>query len=356
MSGEVDKESRQFEPSEQRLRRAREEGDVPRSTELNAAAMYAGAWLAFGIAAVFAVKSWLGMATRIMGSDGWPIGPVFALGAALWQFAALAVTLLAAVPMVFILLALIAQRGLVFSVGKLAIDFRRIDPVKNALQKFGASGWVGFAISLGKSVLVCAGGVYLFRSLFVMLENAGLGGGTAWVLGLGAIVQRAFLLALVVSAGFAVVDLLWKHVEHRRKNRMTRQEMQDEHKESEGDPHLKAARRQKAVDIAMSKMLADVETADVVIVNPTHYAVALKWHRGSGRAPVCVAKGVDEIAARIRERAGAHRVPVWSDPPCARALHATVQLGEEIRRDQFASVAAAIRFAEKMRERARAGW
>lgn len=356
MSEDQDKDAKQFEPTEQRLRKARERGDLPRSTELNAAAMYAGAWLAFGIGAVFAVKSWLGMATRIIGSDGWPIGPVFALGSALGQFAALAVMLLAAVPMVFILLALIAQRGLVFSPGKLALDFSRINPMKHTAQKFGVSGLMTFAISLGKSVLVCLGGFYLFRSLFLMLENAGLSGGTAWVAGLGMILQRAFLLALVVSAGFAVVDLLWKNLEHRRKNRMTRQEMQDEYKESEGDPHLKAARRQKAVDIAMSKMLGDVESADVVIVNPTHYAVALKWNRGSGRAPVCVAKGVDEIAARIRERAATHQVPVWSDPPCARALHATVKLGEEIRRDHFAAVAAAIRFAEKMRERARAGW
>jgi flagellar biosynthetic protein FlhB len=103
-------------------------------------------------------------------------------------------------------------------------------------------------------------------------------------------------------------------------------------------------------------MLADVARADVVIVNPTHYAVALEWKRGSGRAPVCLAKGTDEVAARIRERARDNKVPIFSDPPCARAIHATVEVGEEIRREQFAAVAAAIRFAEKMREKARAGW
>ena len=100
MSGDQDKDARQFDPTEQRLRKLREQGNVPRSTEVNTAAMYAGAWLAFGIAAVFAVKSWLGLAARSMGADGWPIGPVFALCAALGKFAALAVTLLAAVPMV----------------------------------------------------------------------------------------------------------------------------------------------------------------------------------------------------------------------------------------------------------------
>lgn len=356
MSDEQDRDDKQFEPTEQRLRRARDQGDVPRSTELNAAAMYVGAWLAFGIGAGFAAKSWLAMAARSMGADGWPIGPVFALASALGQFAALTITGLAAIPMIVIFLALIAQRGLTFSGQKLVPDVNRINPVRNAAQKFGGSGLVSFAISLGKSVLVCLGGVYLFRSLFTMLQNTGLSGGTAWVAGLQVILQRAFLLAIIVSAGFAVLDLIWKRFEHLRKNRMTRKEMQDEHKDSEGDPHMKAARRQKAFDLAMSQMLQEVETADVVIVNPTHYAVALKWHRGSGRAPVCVAKGVDEIAARIRERAGANHVPIWSDPPSARAIHATVRLGEEIRQDHFSAVAAAIRFAEKMRERARAGW
>ena len=119
---------------------------------------------------------------------------------------------------------------------------------------------------------------------------------------------------------------------------------------------MKAARRQKAVDLVSRQMLADVAKADVVIVNPTHYAVALEWKRGSGRAPVCLAKGTDDIAALIRQRARDHDVPIWSDPPSARAIHATVRIGEEIQREHFAAVAAAIRFAEKMRERARAGW
>lgn len=161
---------------------------------------------------------------------------------------------------------------------------------------------------------------------------------------------------MIISIGFSVVDFLWKRHEHHRKNRMSRKEMEDEHKESEGDPHMKAARRQKAVDLATRQMLADVARADVVVVNPTHYAVALEWKRGSGRAPVCLAKGVDEVAARIRERARDNKVPVWSDPPCARAIFASVDIGQEIRREHFAAVAAAIRFAEQMREKARAGW
>ena len=99
-------------------------------------------------------------------------------------------------------------------------------------------------------------------------------------------------------------------------------------------------------------MMADVPTASVVIVNPTHYAVALKWGGGAGTAPVCVAKGVDEIAARIRDVAAGHAVPIHADPPTARALHATVDIGEEIAPDHYQAVAAAIRFAQAMRQKA----
>ena len=103
----------------------------------------------------------------------------------------------------------------------------------------------------------------------------------------------------------------------------------------------------------MNRMMADVPTADVVVVNPTHYAVALKWNRTPGAAPVCVAKGVDEVAASIREAANLAGVPLHHDPPTARALHATTDLGQEISEEHYRAVAAAIRFAEQMRKRAK---
>ena len=134
---------------------------------------------------------------------------------------------------------------------------------------------------------------------------------------------------------------------------MSRKEMTDEAKEQEGDPHVKQQRRQKGYEIAMNQMLADVPDADVVVVNPTHYAVALKWDRLQGGAPICVAKGVDDIAARIRETANENNVPIHRDPPTARALYATVDIGEQILPEHYRAVAASIRFAEKMRAKMR---
>ncbi|WP_022706009.1 flagellar type III secretion system protein FlhB [Paracoccus zeaxanthinifaciens] len=347
-----DKDDKQFDPTEQRLRQAREKGDIPRSTELNVTLMYLGAVLAFTLGAGFAVRGWIAMATRALGAEDWRDAGV---AGALAAHAGIATVALAGLIALAIVLGLVASRGLVFAPDKIAPDIKRIDPIRNAKQKFGGSGLMTFAISVGKAAVVCIGGWFLFAALLDRIAGSAMTGGQ-WVVGLGTILWQVLALGLVVSVLFTVPDMLLKWFEHRKRNRMSRKEMEDEFKDSEGDPHLKAARRQRAVDLATGQMIADVAKADVIIVNPTHYAVALQWSRGSGRAPVCLAKGVDEVAARIREKAGEHGVPLWSDPPCARAIHATVKVGEEIRREHFAAVAAAIRFAEKMREKARRGW
>ena len=162
-----------------------------------------------------------------------------------------------------------------------------------------------------------------------------------------------FGIVLLLAFTIGGIDYLWQHQEHLRKNRMSRKELQDEAKQTEGDPHTKQQRRQRGYEIAMNKMLADVPDADVVIVNPTHYAVALKWSRAAGAAPICVAKGVDEVAARIRQIASESAVPIHRDPPTARALYASVDISQEIQPEHYQAVAAAIRFAELMRRKAR---
>lgn len=360
---EEQSDDKQFDATEQKLRKAREKGDFPRSTEVNAALAYLGALAGGALAAGWAVPDWLARAGRMwaeIGRHGTVDGrsPMdaggFDVAMGVWGGAGLMTLAAIAVPAFVILTGLIAQRGIVFVPSKLAIDIKRINPVKNAAQKFGKSGLVTFAISTGKAAAVGLGGFLLFQSLIPVLLASH--SATGWIGGLETVLLKALLLAISVSAVFAIADLGWKHFDFRRRNRMSLKELKDEMKESEGDPHLKSARRQKSMEIVLSSMLADVEKADVVIVNPTHYAVALQWKRGSGRAPVCVAKGVDAVAARIRERARDHAVPIWPDPPAARALHATVRIGEEIAPEQFGPVAAAIRFAEAMRAKAKRGW
>ncbi len=134
---------------------------------------------------------------------------------------------------------------------------------------------------------------------------------------------------------------------------MSFEEMKKEHKENEGDPYLRQARRDRARDAATRNQMLEVPEANVVLVNPTHYAVALKWNREDGGAPVCVAKGVDEVAKRIREIAAENGVPIRRDPPTTRSIFELVEVGEEIKREHYAAVAAAIHFAEEMRTKAK---
>jgi flagellar biosynthetic protein FlhB len=170
---------------------------------------------------------------------------------------------------------------------------------------------------------------------------------------LGELCLIFLFIVVLISSAIGIVDAVWQHFEHIRKNRMSHKDIMDETKDAEGDPYMKQERRQRAMSISQNQMMADVPKADVVIVNPTHYAVALKWNKSPGAAPVCVAKGVDEIARVIRETAQSAGVPIHFDPPTARSVHATTDIGQQITPDLYSAVAAAIRFAEVMRQKAK---
>ncbi|MBW0158103.1 flagellar type III secretion system protein FlhB [Sedimentimonas flavescens] len=352
-----DDSEKEFEPTPQKLEQARRKGDLIRSAELSVAASYGGVLLLamglgassltlFGQRAMVLLDQADSLSSLVFGFSTAPVGGMIGgivMAIAPWF----------ALPLVLVLAALAAQRALVFVPDKIQPKLSRINPFANAAQKFGRAGLFEFAKSFVK-LIVIAGilGVFLssrIEGILAMQRTApGISSVAAMVM-LREFLALVFLIALVVGA----LDFLWQRAEFLRRNRMSRKELMDEMKQSEGDPHLKAQRRQKGVEIATRQMIADVKTADVVIVNPTHYAVALKWQRSSGRAPVCVAKGVDELAARIRAVAMESGVPIHSDPPTARALHAAMQVGEEIRPEHYKPVAAAIRFAEKMRRRAK---
>ncbi|MCB2131697.1 MAG: flagellar type III secretion system protein FlhB, partial [Rhodobacteraceae bacterium] len=236
---------------------------------------------------------------------------------------------------------------------RLAVKWSRLDPVANAQRRFGIAGLVDLARTLTKLLLFSAAlGMLLWLRLPDLAALAGVA--PAIVVKALFLQLRDFLvLATVVLIATGLAELSWQRFDHGRRNRMSRQELTDEFRQSEGDPHVKQARRAIALAIANNRMIADVRTADVVVVNPTHYAVALQWKRSGKRAPVCVAKGVDHMAARIREAAALAGVPVRSDPPVARALHASLEIGQEVLPEHYAAVAAAIRFADAMRRRRR---
>lgn len=357
MSGGEDDSEKEHAPSQKRLDDARARGEIARSADLVTACGYSGFLLA---AIALGAKSLevIGGVGTVFLDQADKLAPLFMQSGAA-PFAGLMSTLIWAaapffvVPSLGVVAYLFATKSLIFTPEKLAPKFSRISPLSTAKQKFGRSGLFEFGKSFAKLVVIST-----LLALF-LLRYADDVIGTLY---LEPALTAAFLMQLftkfmsivvIISAVSGVLDFVWQRAQHHRQNRMSRKDLQDESRDQDGDPHIKAQRRQRGYDIATNQMLADVAKADVILVNPTHYAVALKWNRAAKRAPVCLAKGTDEIAARIREKAAEVGIPIHSDPPTARALYATIEIGQEIRPEHYRAVAAAIRFAEAMRKRAK---
>ncbi|MCC5968426.1 MAG: flagellar biosynthesis protein FlhB [Pararhodobacter sp.] len=356
MSGE-DSAEKPHEATQHKLNEARKRGEIPKAADLTATASLAGLLL------------------LALMPGGWAPVRIGAIGAAILERAdpmsramlgggsgaldALMLALAKALAPVFILpplavvATLFALRGIVFAPEKLKPKASRISVVSNAKNKFGPTGLFEFAKSAVKlTIYATVLWLFLAARLPRLIATIQLSAGQA-VAEMMRLIVEFLILVVIIMAAIGAVDYFWQQFDHRRRQRMSHQELRDEHKQAEGDPHMKQARRQRAQEIAANSMLADVHKASVVIVNPTHYAVALQWENSSLGAPVCLAKGVDEIATRIRERAAEAGVPIHSDPPTARALHAATEIGQEIAPEHYAPVAAAIRFAELMRVKAR---
>lgn len=347
MSAEDTDTDRDHPPTPRKLEQAREKGDIPRSADLAGAAALGGfclAAVALGPQALSgAGAAGAGFLSRV--TSGQPLAEALAMLPPLWPFALL--------PALAVLALLLAGREITFTAEKLAPRLSRIDPVATAKQRFGIEGIADFLKATAKVALT---GLLLWWFALSRLDEVLATAAVDARLAAVALVRVTvdFLLAVTLLAvAMGLADRLWQQHRWMVRNRMSRKELLDETKEGEGDPHVKGERRRKGQEIALNRMMADVPKADVVIVNPTHYAVALKWDRRTRKPPVCVAKGTDEVALRIRASAAGAGVPIHRDPPTARAIHATVRIGEPIRPDHYRAVAAAIRFAEAMRRRAR---
>ncbi|MEP4194549.1 MAG: flagellar type III secretion system protein FlhB [Aliishimia sp.] len=359
MSGQDDDAEKSFEPTSKKLEDARKKGDVPKSSDLNTTAAYAGFFLALVMAAPSAM---LDAVTGLMVLIDQPaqLIPLFfegssraPMGQALREVIGF-LAILFLIPACLVIVSALAQRSIIFAPSKIKPKLSKISPLSNAKQKYGPSGLFEFFKSFLKLTIysTCLT-LFLRARLLEIIATPQLEPAVIMAF-LGKLFLSFLAIVIAVSAAIGAIDYMFQYSEHHRKLRMSRKEMMDEAKESEGDPNFKQERRHRGRAIAMNHTLQDVETADVVIVNPTHYAVALHWSREAGQAPTCVAKGVDEFAQAIRERAIEHGVPLHEDPPTARALFATTNVGEEIPQDQYRAVATAVRFAEEMRRKMRA--
>jgi len=356
MSEDTDQDDKNYDPTPRKIEQAREKGDVPQSKELHGLALYLGLLAACGVMGPWMVD-YLGTHLSLFIVNATSLIHSGTTEALSQMLADLIIHVFIGISPIILgitvgpLLSMIAQDSITFSPSKLELKPDKLSLIQGFKNKFGRDALVEFLKGNIKVGAIGFGVVIISIPLF---EEAPSWVNTdAHLLGLilGHIWIQIIIAVTVIAAIIGIFDFLWQRYAFMQKMMMSFQEIKDEHKDSEGDPHMKSKRKEKGREIAMNQMVAEVPKADVVIVNPTHYAVALKWSGMKGSAPICIAKGTDEIALAMKAKAKESDVPVKPDAPLARTLFAVVEIGEEIRPEHYAAVAAALRFATQMRKK-----
>ena len=340
------------EPSLKRLQDAREKGNVPRSRELATVAVFGAgvaSLLAMGGSVTVQAKDWMrgalspDIALLESPQDMFGYTGDLLLGF-LWILAPL---MLATLLACFIAPAVMG--GFNFATKGLVPDLKKLYPMAGLKRIYGPEGLAELLKSILRVLLVgAAAGLFLWPAmprlramLHQPLEQAAAGG-----------MKFALWMLMATTAAMllvALVDAPYQKWNWRRKLMMTRQELREEMKESEGRPEVKGRIRQLQHEMSQRRMMEDLPTADVVVVNPTHYAVALKYDGDAMRAPRVIAKGVDEMALRIREVAGQHRITLVEAPPLARVLYREADIGQEIPVKLYAAVAQVLSYVYQLR-------
>jgi flagellar biosynthetic protein FlhB len=340
------------DPSQRRLQEARERGQVPRSRELTTFAAMIGGSVALAATSSGVAAKMAELMRRFMSIDARQLEDTQSMFSSLREAATLALSALLPIfgaLIAVVMLAGIAVGGWNFSLGALAPDFTRMSPLSGLKRLLGLRG----ASELGKALLKCGvvGGVAAGVVAWLFPQVLALGRmSPSTAIGRGAgLMSVAFVWLCGSLALVAAVDVPLQIFQFKRMLRMTRQELRDEAKESDGRPETKQRIRQLQQTIARRRMMHKVPAADVVIVNPTHFAVALKYDPKNMRAPRVLAKGVDLIAQNIRRIAEEHRVPIFESPKLARALYRSADLNQEIPAGLYLAVAQVLSYVFRIR-------
>jgi flagellar biosynthetic protein FlhB len=333
------------EPTQRRLDDARKKGDVAKSQEIPGWFILASGLALIAFVLPLVARSLAGsMQVYLAEAHTYTVEPQALLGQL--QDMTWSVALIVGPAILLLAFAGFAghyvQQGFLFTTDKIKPKLSKINPIEGFKRNFGPQGLANFLKGIGKMGLVA---IAAFVVIFPKREMlAGLP--AADVTSILPIVRESaielMIAALSVYGIVAALDYMFQKQSFTKRNRMSRREIKDEVKQSEGDPHIRAKLRQLRQERSQKRMMTNVPDATVVITNPTHYAVALRYDQGETPAPLCVAKGIDEVAMRIRELAEEHDIPIVEDPPLARALFATAELDEEIPLDHFQAVAKVI--------------
>ena len=340
------------QPTAKRLREASEKGNTPRSRELSTAAVFVAAVLALQALSGYmgaAARRW--MKSALAPDPGLLHAPAELFGHAGWTLLKL---MLVFAPLLLVCLAAgfvapVLMGGLHFSNKALMPDLTRLNPMNGIKRIYGPESLAELTKSLlriafvgGAVALSIWHGIGGLRSLLRLPLESAVHDGLGFTL-------RLLLAAAGAMALLAAIDAPYQKWNWLRKLKMTREEVKREMKESEGSPEVKGRIRQMQMQLSQRRMMEAVPSADVVLVNPTHYAVALKYEAGKMNAPTVVARGVDELALRIRQVADGNKVTIVSAPPLARALYRESQLGKEIPVRLYSAVAQVLSYVYQLR-------
>lgn len=345
-------QERTEEATAKRKQESRDKGEIARSKELTTVLMM----LVAGSGFFFLGSDLIADLMQILRSHlTIERALIFDTGALPSEFLNTLQTAITAVMPLFILLVIaaivapMAMGGWAFSVKPLQPDLKKMDPIKGLGRVFSLKGLMELGKALAKFLLVGSMGYFLLRSHIEGFMNLGSEGVAQGVTQLGSEMVWAFILLSSALIFVALADAPFQLWDHTRKQKMTRQEVKDEHKETDGNPEVKSKIRQTQQEISQRRMMQEVPKADVVITNPTHYAVALRYDQTQMGAPIVVALGADEVAGHIRRIAVANDVPLLSAPPLARSLYYNCELNAEIPAGLFLAVAQVLAYVYQLR-------
>ena len=346
------------QPTSKRLEEARKKGQIPRSVELNAAAV-----LLLAGAGLQVLGGHLGAQLHNLMRSGLTLTREESLdeSRAIASFAnALSHAFLACAPVLGLTVlaavaAPLALGGWNMSFEVLAPDFTRLSPASGFARMFSSRSVVELAKAFAKFLFVALVATCLLWQKSGELMGLGAEPINAALSHAAALAGHAFIVLAGTLGLIAAVDVPWQLWQHNQKLKMSREEIRQESKESEGSPEIKGRIRKAQQELARRRMMHEVPKADVIVVNPTHFAVALRYDEKRMRAPIVVAKGADVIAARIREIATEHRVPIFEAPPLARALHRHVEIGAAIPNSLYVAVAQVLTYIYQVKTARRDG-
>ncbi len=345
-------QERTEEPSAKRLQEAREKGQVPRSQELNTVMVLLASAGAMFVVGEGLIQSMADVMKLGMSFDRNDLFDVEAMLDSLWK----GVEIMAWDLMLFLVVTVIAALsapaligGWNFSAQAMGIKPEKLSPLKGFKRIFGPQGLVELAKALGKFLLVGFFGTVILWGLRDQLLTLGQQEVIPAMAELGYIVLWGFLAICASLILIVMIDVPFQKWNHTRQLKMTKQEVKDEHKETDGSPEVKGRIRRMQIQLSQARMMQDVPKADVIITNPTHYAVALRYDQSKSGAPVMVAKGADLIAQQIRMVGQHHDVPQLSAPPLARAIFYNTEIGEEIPAGLYIAVAQVLAFVFQLR-------